>query len=64
MTRPWVEILTGFIDSARNIVLAVGLLCIAVLPMHLPYSEVGWLEAVLWACLAFYALEWALDINR
>lgn len=64
MTKPSFDALTGFVDSARNVVLAVGLLCIVVLPMHLPYSEVHWLEAVLWACLAFYALEWALDVSR
>jgi voltage-gated potassium channel len=64
MTKPSLEALTGFVDAARNVVLAVGLLCIVVLPMHLPFSEVHWLEAVLWACLAFYALEWALDLNR
>ena len=64
MTKPSLEALTGFVDSARNIVLALGLLCIVVLPMHLPYSEVHWLEAILWAFLAFYALEWALDVNR
>jgi voltage-gated potassium channel len=64
MTKPSIDALTGFVDSARNVVLAIGLLCIVVLPMHLPYSEVHWLEAVLWACLAFYALEWALDVSR
>ena len=53
MTKPSIDALTGFVDSARNVVLAVGLLCIVVLPMHLPYSEVGWLVVVLWACLAF-----------
>jgi hypothetical protein len=36
MTKPSLETLTGFVDSARNIVLAIGLLCIVVLPMHLP----------------------------
>jgi voltage-gated potassium channel len=64
MTKPSLEVLTGFVDSARNVVLAIGLLCIVVLPMHLPYSDVHWLEAVLWIFLAFYALEWALDVNR
>ncbi|MBV9234365.1 MAG: cyclic nucleotide-binding domain-containing protein [Xanthobacteraceae bacterium] len=64
MIRPSIDALSGFVDSARNVVLAVGLICIVVLPMHLPYSEVHWLEAILWACLAFYALEWALDISR
>jgi voltage-gated potassium channel len=64
MTKLSLETLTGFVDSARNVVLAVGLICIVVLPMHLPYSEVHWLEAILWACLAFYALEWWLDLKR
>jgi len=64
MIRPSIDALSGFVDSARNVVLAVGLICIVVLPMHLPYAEVHWLEAILWACLAFYALEWALDISR
>src|SRR5919204_106173 len=64
MIRLSLDALTGFVDSARNVVLAVGLLCIVVLPMHLPYSEVHWLEAVLWACLAFYTLQWALDLTH
>jgi voltage-gated potassium channel len=64
MTKPSLDVLVGFVDSARNVVLAVGLICIVVLPMHLPYSEVHWLEAVLWACLAFYALDWAVDLRH
>ncbi len=62
MSKLSLDVLTGFVDSARNIVLAMGLVCIVVLPMHLPYTEMGWLEAALWACLAFYALEWAIDL--
>jgi voltage-gated potassium channel len=64
MIKPLREAIAGFVDSASKVVLAVGLVCIVLLPMDLPYSEVHWLEGVLWGCLAFYALQWALHVGR
>jgi voltage-gated potassium channel len=64
MSKPVRDLIAGFVDPARKVVLAAGLVCIVLLPINLPYSEVHWLEGVLWACLAFYALEWALDLRQ
>ena len=49
-------------DSARNIVLGIGLVCVVILPLPIPYAEWRWIDGVLWVCLAFYALEWALHL--
>jgi voltage-gated potassium channel len=62
MTKPSLQALLGFVDSARNFVLAAGLLCIVVLPLNLPYAEWRWIDAVLWLCLVFYVLEWGLHL--
>jgi voltage-gated potassium channel len=62
MTKPSLQALVGFTDSARNIVLAAGLLCIIALPLNLPYAEWRWIDAILWLCLGFFALEWALHL--
>jgi voltage-gated potassium channel len=62
MTKPSLQALLGFVDSARNFVLAAGLLCIVVLPLNLPYAEWRWIDAVLWLCLVFYVLEWGVHL--
>jgi voltage-gated potassium channel len=62
MTKPSLQALVGFTDSARNIVLAAGLLCIVALPLNLPYAEWRWIDVVLWLCLGFFALEWGLHL--
>ena len=62
MAKPSLQALVGFTDSARNIVLAAGLLCIVALPLNLPYAEWRWIDAILWLCLGFFALEWALHV--
>ena len=62
MTKPSLQALLVFTDSARNIVLAAGLLCIVALPLSLPYAEWRWIDAILWLCLAFFALEWGLHL--
>jgi voltage-gated potassium channel len=62
MTKPSLQALLGFVDSARNFALAAGLLCIVVLPLNLPYAEWRWIDVILWLCLGFFALEWALHV--
>jgi voltage-gated potassium channel len=62
MTKPSLQALLGLTDSARRFVLPVGLLCILALPLNLPYAELRWIDAILWLCLAFYTLEWALHL--
>jgi voltage-gated potassium channel len=62
MTKPSLQALLVFTDSARKIVLAAGLLCIVALPLSLPYAEWRWIDAILWLCLAFFALEWGLHL--
>ena len=54
--------LHGLLETASRLVCAIGLVCIVLLPMRLQYSELGWTEAVLWGCVAFYALEWVLHL--
>src|SRR6516164_10647434 len=60
MTKPSLQGRLVFTDSARNIVLAGGLLCIVALPLNLPYAEWRWIDAILWLCLAFFTLEWGV----
>jgi voltage-gated potassium channel len=43
-------------------VLGAGLICIVAQPLNLPYAEWRWIDAILWLCLAFFALEWALHV--
>jgi voltage-gated potassium channel len=62
MTKPSLQALLGLTESARNFVLAAGLLCIVALPLSLPYAEWRWIDAILWLCLAFYAIEWGLHL--
>src|SRR5262249_46117007 len=62
MIKPLLQALVVFTDSARKFVLAAGLLCIVVLPLDLPYAEWRWIDAILWLCLAFFALEWGLHL--
>ena len=62
MTKPLLQALVGFTDSARNIVLAAGLLCIVALPLNLPYAEWRWVDVILWLCLGFFAFEWGLHL--
>jgi voltage-gated potassium channel len=62
MTKPSLQALIGFVDSARNFVLAVGFVCVVVLPLNLPYAEWRWVDAVLWICLSFYGLQWGLHL--
>src|SRR5262245_15707829 len=62
MTKPSLQAIIGFAESARKVVLAVGLVCIVLLPLNLPYAEWRWIDGLLWACLAFFALEWALHL--
>jgi voltage-gated potassium channel len=62
MTKPSLQALLAFTDSARNVVLAAGLLCIVALPLNLPYAEWRWIDAILWLCLAFFALEWGVHV--
>jgi voltage-gated potassium channel len=62
MTKPSLQALVGFTDSARNFVLAAGLLCIIALPLNLPYAEWRWIDGILWLCLGFFALEWGVHL--
>src|SRR5215467_8844513 len=62
MIKPSLQALLVFTDSARNVVLAAGLLCIVVLPLNLPYAEWRWIDTILWVCLVFFALEWGLHL--
>src|SRR5262245_17272164 len=62
MSKLSIQTVLGWIDSVRNIVLAVGLVCIVLLPLHIPYAEWRWIDGILWVCLTFYALEWALHL--
>jgi voltage-gated potassium channel len=62
MNKPSLQALLSLTDSARRYVLPVGLLCILALPLNLPYAELRWVDAVLWICLGFYAIEWGLHL--
>ena len=62
MTKPLLQALLGFTDSARNVVLGAGLICIVAQPLNLPYAEWRWIDAILWLCLGFFALEWGLHV--
>jgi len=62
MIKPSLQALLAFTDSARNVVLAAGLLCILALPLNLPYAEWRWIDTILWLCLAFFALEWGVHL--
>src|SRR5262245_41391322 len=62
MSKLSIQTVLGWIDSVRNIVLAVGLVCIVLLPLHIPYAEWRWIDGILWICLTFYAVEWVLHL--
>jgi len=62
MIKPSLQALLGFTDSAHKVMLGAGLICIVAQPLNLPYAEWRWIDAILWLCLAFFALEWALHV--
>lgn len=55
--------IAGRIARFRAVALTIGLIGIAALTMpRLPLAEAHWIEIVLWGCLAFYAVDWILDL--
>lgn len=54
--------LTALITRARPFVLAIGLVCIVTLTMPgLPLGNLRWTEILLWICLAFFLIQWAME---
>jgi voltage-gated potassium channel len=63
MTQPVFNGLVSLTASLRNFVLIAGLGgIIAITIPGFPLAEWRWVDAILWFCLGFYALEWALDV--
>ena len=63
MIGPLFNGLVSITTSLRNAVLIAGLGCIVAITIPgFPLAHWRWVDAVLWFCLAFYALEWGLHV--